>query len=410
MALPSLSSSSDTSTRALLGGDWRATPRPFPPIPVPGKSLQDYTPVKIKAGLAYADERRRAPQRKLSPLAEAAIRRYESACKDALLAKSQQESFDAISRLREYEKSLAYNTLLDGAGTEDMQKMMDKLIHWRRLELFARYGDYLVRICREFKKKAQLYETEFCDLLSKWDNYWTDINRSLQEEKPRWEERGKTGEVPNSDVKMHLAVKSACQHVGLDYTQILQAIRLYADQNELMHASVDELITRADWYALARQLSTDWAEVEAVVPEHLHWTTYLIKKLIRDMIADFFDLRVESAQPSSWIARPKLADQAIEARKESGEEASIRKARHQKHLDAAAKKYADNIKKGLEYRAAFKGSKDFKATLARLPASSKEPLMYPRASGKGKKRKGKSKRVASGDLPEGEARKTQKLC
>ena len=400
MSKPSTPRKPRPTTRELLGPNWDDSLY-IPNTPRPGKVMSDYSTENIKERLAYASNRRNNPKRKLTPLGEAALRRYEDACKDSLLAKTDEDRIFAASIPRRYERSIGLEKILDVSHTDDQQELIEKIGQWRIFEYHARYGAYLAIICNNIKEQARVHKTQDFEELHGWKKYWTDIAAKLNKEEPKWRQRkDHFVRVPLEEIKTWLAVDSACDHIGLDCEMTVQMIFLYADRNSMVH-KIEGLIENCKWSDLAKLLHRDLMEIEAVIPENLQWSIYLYKQLIGAQIKEFFDIDGRGNipdEPTSWTPKETTRERADFLRK-----LVVNKAEEQENLKQRdAMKWTKSIKMELENRvafmSAFKGSDLFK----QLSTSSTGDILSQET---GSSKANDDEGIASGELPDDATRK-----
>lgn len=208
-----------------------------PPKPLANKS--DYDTQRLKAALKYTDCTLRHQERKLSPVGMHALRLYKDACA-LLLDLEEGEAFDDkeelevakkewIATIRTYEELIQFWACLSTTRTSNAQQLQDELLNLQRTSFYARYGDYLAEACRELKNETEAKKVAGWQHLQK--AYWTDSDKKLAGEKDAYQ-RVLAGEMAHAECQTHLAVRAACDRVGLEMNDILSAIYHYALQNE----------------------------------------------------------------------------------------------------------------------------------------------------------------------------------
>ena len=385
------------STKEVLGQLYNDPPQDFPKLPIPGKVPSDYTRDKVLQGLVYASERLRNSKRKLSPLGELAIKKYEAACHDALNAETPEERMPFIADLRVYETAISAERMLQGADKPTAQIYQDELLRWRRLEFYARYGDYFKYACDELRQqnKPSL-------VIIKSSEKWSDIVLRLQAEKDKWQfmRENPRADVPVSEVQTHMAISTACNSLGWDFNETLETIKLYADRNSLFHSDLLDLIKSQDYNDLSEQLFQDLKDVDATLDASEELSKVILKKIIRALICEYYETEgvgVSLDKPQSWGRRPKLGEKsrALAEKDKRKDDIAARLEAMRLEKDAAeAEKEAEDLYAFLRAEENVKIWQSIRKEV--------DPTNIPSDPKKNRKC------VASSELPEGKAKKQQR--
>lgn len=222
-----------------------------------------------------------------------------------------------------------------------MQGLMARLVAFKQLEFFARYGDYLAIMCQNLKTKSHVNETFNHEQFSGWNNYWTDINRRLKEEP--WKEF-LTGELADRDlVKTHLAVNDASGLIGLDSESTMDLIGQYAQRNELMHLSIDVYIQRGKFSDLAVNLATDLKQLPVVIPPYLSHLESLYHALICSVIEENYTI-IDMENPHTRIPKATLAKVYMSMKRKEESAAEEAKKLREKVLKTAEARFEGKVK------------------------------------------------------------------
>lgn len=114
------------------------------------------------------------------------------------------------------------------AGDHSTQKLQDELLKLRRLQYYARYGDYAARVAHDVREITRKHNTEGWPLLSEisqWstiseiirgeEKEWSRISRDIHEEEIYWQAHGSGKNL--EAVKTTYAVWKRCRVNGMDF-------------------------------------------------------------------------------------------------------------------------------------------------------------------------------------------------
>ena len=246
---PSIRIRKRAATKVLLGSDYEEVIRTTPSPPVPMEKAEEYTLSRVKAGLLYADNILRNTIRKLSPLGQRALALYKENCATLLdlgegeLNENGEDAetlkLQLIAQIRSYEADLQYHGFMKLLPPANDQDLIDKILHLKRVEFYARYADILARFCTKLKVAANVNKTPGHRMLMA---YWTKTEKELNDELTSFNAY-RRGEVEKgSECKTTLAVYHACRHIGIEFDDMRSIISMYATQNSMLHEDLDNLV------------------------------------------------------------------------------------------------------------------------------------------------------------------------
>jgi hypothetical protein len=340
----------------------------FTSPPQPETTPSKYTKERVQEGIDYASARLLSTSRKPSPTTQKALAEYALACEDFL----KEESLEKLVDIRRMEQDLCEKKFLQALKDETQQELTTSLQELRRYQFLEQYGDYLEQACRKLKIAATKHHTSEWESLAHGQK-WTTISQNLKEEETEWKKSYYTHE---DRVKTTIAVKAACQHIGIDYDQAVKSLHLYAERNEKFHNSFNHDIERGKFSEVAHTLYNDLLEVERVCSLADVKEQILLETLIEELIESWFD-RFLPYEPSSWVPKQALLDEAV------GKNPEQRRARAAENKEQAEANAAAKVQK-------MAGNDQILAILMTLEPGQLTPKeLTPLADGKGKKRQSK---------------------
>ncbi|KAL6411504.1 hypothetical protein AUP68_05220 [Ilyonectria robusta] len=288
------------TTKSLLGSRYQEEVEEDPKWPLPLDDISEYTQARLKDGLAFVDHTQRNKKRKISPLSSHCLTLYQSAIKASLLGEdvSPDEYDHLLATIFTYEKDIYTNKFLrDPLGSDICSTMVERLAELRRYEFATRYGDHMQAVCDELKSKVQVEKPQHFEDIRVWNRFWTNINADLKQEHEDWVKWGfRSPYVSNKQVKTTLCVFNACNHMGLSFYHVLQAIQLYAGQNNLFHKSILRYIENGEWCRLAEMLFRDLRDLPVVTPSHLRKNIPVMETIINAIVDEYF-IRGDKERP-----------------------------------------------------------------------------------------------------------------
>lgn len=286
----------------------------MPPLPLVDNN---YTPEVLKERLAYAKMVLHDSERKLTPIGARALKLYENACErlldleDGEIGEQGGEELEEMksewkSTLRTFEQSMQYTACMIVTRSSDAQQLQDQLLLLQKAAFYARYGDVLAHVCKQLKAQAESRKVDGWEMLQK--RYWTDIDANLQEEKPAYN-RVLAGELAHNECLTHLAVAQACRHVGLNFNDMIQAIHLYSERNQVVHAGIISLIKDGFYMDLAKRLHDDFCDIPLLISADDANLIELMQHLVETIIDLLFDCdETEPDNYQMWAPTKELKD------------------------------------------------------------------------------------------------------
>lgn len=258
-------------------------------------SSDDYTIPKVIERLEYA---KRVEKRNISPRSEIFLQLYKDAAENALLVKDDEARQQFCIQLYRYDKFIHYNGFMSKKPTEQQQTLEQQLLKLKKLEYYARYGDYFARELAALRESAALLKTENHEELQQ---YWTVINTKMQYERKLFEKEGQglePGRMPTL-----LAIWNAAIEVKLPTERVEWVIQQYAERNLLVHSTVTELIQVGHWSKLAELLYNDEKDICLVIPPGMQEDIEKLSAIIRSLITKFFIIEEgDENDPMTWRA------------------------------------------------------------------------------------------------------------
>lgn len=335
------------STRAILGDIFQdIVTEPLSP-PEPLKDLGGYTDERLKKGLAFADGTLRNKKRQISPIATHLLTLYKNTVKDALDKANDDEDRDALVKtVAVFERDINNQRFLRGPPGSDMSSyLVQRLAELRRYEFAARYGDYMQHVCESLKCNAQAEKTQYFEQLQGWNRYWTDIANDIRSEGEAWEQwQLRTPGVQDEHVKTTLAVRFATSHMGLNFDHIISTIQMYAQRNELVHASIFHFVGKGQWNTLAKLLYRDLMELPTVIPHTLRHNIPVLQCCIQKLIDQYFTYdEDEPYEYEAWSPRPEAREKVKQMRAHEEQRAEALIKERKRLEESAVKKFNKEV-------------------------------------------------------------------
>ena len=274
---------------------------------MPVASVRENAP-KPEADLASYDEPalvrrvefgRQTVARKVSPRTDEFAQNYEAISSDTLDALRNDDISlnQKRAKLRSLDQAVHRDTSLMMVPKGNYKELMDNVQRLKRMEMLARYGDYLARDLNIFKKCAQ---KECKDDNVYLQEYWSVTAKQLKEEQ-RIE--AQEGEHANpARLTTLIAVKNVCHHMGIDLDQLLWTIDAYSERNLAFHSGFDELLQRGKYSQAAKVLYVDIQDLERLYKdeEPARNLNYLGKILLQLRDRFFNVSSIEADNPEAW--------------------------------------------------------------------------------------------------------------
>ena len=193
-----------------------------PPVPTPPNEIDDYTEDRLRQGLQFADMMLRNKQKRVSPLPGHCLAIYAAAIRAVLEEdfEHDDEKNNLLSTIMMYERDIQTMVFLRGPDGEYQADLIVSLVRLRASELWARYHPYVKRT-----------DVEDCAHWYRFYDYWKGVNDSIGQERTFWARRTlRDSTVTDDDVKTTLAIYNACEHMAIDFNNVLQVIARCANR------------------------------------------------------------------------------------------------------------------------------------------------------------------------------------
>jgi len=269
-----------------------------PAYPAAENSPLDYGVDQLQIRVDYAKTLKR---RKVTPRTSYFATEYLNASENALAAEQDPSmSEDAKQELRErvhqFDKRMKCNESLWYIPNRAVQTFCDNISRPRKLEFYARYGDYLSRNVK-FLKYATKEHEHLRQHQSVFKQYWTSIANIIGDERKMQQEDKKTWNIPTID-----AVESCAFAMGIPSERIFGAIKEYGERDSLFQPDLDPLLYRGKHYNVAEMLSQDYQDLEALSQKGDDHASASMQSLILWIRDQLFTLRKgDEAWPGKWI-------------------------------------------------------------------------------------------------------------
>lgn len=237
-----------------------------PPRPEPHP--KDYSDARVQAGINYAEHRLNSTKRKPSPILEKLLLIYKGACSEFLHQKKFENVRQSklLSEIRGYEEEMARRPWVSAVGDEYTESLQRELVKLRRLQFFARYGDYTHRVAHQLRDSTGREQTENWKEIS-GTFQWSNISQRITTEADHWKLYGSSKDI--NEVKTTYAVYQGCQKTGLNFKQALTAIDTYGARNEAFHNPINNLVAEGRWTDIATTLAEDLRDLASTMPIEL---------------------------------------------------------------------------------------------------------------------------------------------
>ena len=372
-----------SQTDALVSNAFDACELTTAARPQPEADLSAYTPARLQQSLMYAKSF--LGQRNISPRSETFMVVYKEEVEATLQAQSTDEKILGASAVRLCEKLVEKNSFLRLQRPAEESNMEHNLLQLRELQYYARYGDYVKIIPLQLRRIASESKMGRWELLS-GRHYWTTIAKRLVEEQKILEERRSPWNDPSSlKIGTIIAIKMACEELGISEELARWSIEEYGIRNSLFHQEAERLKASGDFPQYAKVLKADLDDIDTVFSEFRSETDKAaLRSIIQREIKRWFDTSLDEDEPVSWIPSKELQDTFVA-------------------MKAAKVKGSSMLNGGeMEKGAAIEQTQQADAE-SHAPALSAGPGLEVPASGKSSK-----KRVASTEEPRGSERSTVK--
>lgn len=276
--------------------------------PVPGDSPTVYTADRIQAGLNFAQSRLKSTTRKVSPVTEGLLTIYTGACTDYLSQWHQTKTTDVtlINEIRNYEKDMQESRWIKSTPDLQTQELHDNLLELRRVQYYARYGDYAQRVAHLVRSKAQTLAIEGWERLS-GTFQWSEIAKALKQESAVWKE---FGSMYPSQTPTTIALYNACLALAITPDSAISAIRTYGERCNVVHSSFDQLLQSESFSQIAQIIHDDLRDLHSIIPGAPGWDQEesFMRATIIELKTSWFDTSFGDDTPGNWIASVTLQE------------------------------------------------------------------------------------------------------
>ncbi|KAI9769013.1 MAG: hypothetical protein M1839_003843 [Geoglossum umbratile] len=290
----------------LIVGRKRASTISYKP-PKPESSPDGYTPDRIQVGIAYATQRLQSKTRKPSPNSEKILVLYRGACEEYLEHEEagfkNVKKIDLLSEIRSMESDLCTKNWLQVADSHKSQILQEDLIRFRKLEYYARYGDYAQRLAHSLRKETGSKKTEGWELLS-GAKQWSDISDAIQGEAEWWKKYGSSK--GTEEVQHIYAVYLGCMDIGIDYNRMIQTIHTYGARNTAFHSLIPKLIAEGQFGKVADILYNDLQELSSIMPPDLEEEEDFMRATLLELRDKWFKRDYNPDAPFGWTPTDEL--------------------------------------------------------------------------------------------------------
>lgn len=295
-------------------------PNPLQP-PEYRKDPRDYTPERLKHGIAYAKQRL---TRDLTPITGAFMQQYLEAYQNAVKSPNAK----TVGVVQFADKMLHSEVILQREFHH--KPVFEELQKLREMEFLCNYGDYLRGHTTELRQNATINKEVirgFGHLSA--NNRWTDIARALKVELT-------SGQDPQTGVRR--AVYDTCLTFDFDIDHMLWVVETYAERCNNVHNDVADLIEKMYWADLAVVIHRDLKELPNVIPlsrqhEYEKWEEAII--ICRDRYFDPSALG-KPDDPKTWLPANKALEKIAKARAAQ----DAKQLKKQKQTEAEARQQA----------------------------------------------------------------------
>ena len=204
---------------------------------------------------------------------------------------------DLLSEIRSMESDMCTRLWLQAADSHATQILQEDLIKLRRMEYYARYGDYSQRLAHHLRDETNLRKSEGWELLS-GANRWSEISNAIHGEAEWWQEWGSSRGTEN--VKTIYAVYLGCKDI--------QAIHMYGTRNETFHSSIPDLVKRAQFARVAEILYLDLKDLSSIMPLNMQREEEFMRAVVLELIDNWFKKDYDPDTPGSWTPTENLIE------------------------------------------------------------------------------------------------------
>lgn len=276
-----------------------------------------YTESRVQAGIEYANRRLGSTTRKPSPNQEKILVIYRLACQDFLSQSKagfqHDTKLELLSEIRGYEDDISKLSWIKATGDEKEQEMRDEILKLRRLQYYARYGDYAQRIAHELGDKTRAQDTKKWEMLTE-EYKWAEISERIREEEAHWKKYGSSKGL--DEIETTYAVRIGCIATGTDFDQTVWAIHTYGARNTAVHSDLNDLVAEGKYSDIATTLYQDLHDLPSAMPIDLLDDEMYMRATLIELRDKWFDIDDdETNKPSSWFPTSALREEHRDCKK-----------------------------------------------------------------------------------------------
>ncbi|MCJ1430743.1 hypothetical protein MMC27_000093 [Xylographa pallens] len=223
--------------------------------PKPENHPSKYMGGRVRGGKEYAIRRLNSETQMPSPTLKKLLCIYLLACEAVLDHVKEGElepSTEVISEIRQYEVEMSEKNWYSAAGRgAASHKLEEDVIELRRLQYFARYGDYVKIMAHRVRKEVMSQQTEGEEKVSGQRSYaeLAELAEMLHKEAEYYDKNASKSAPGQASTSQ--AVCAACMAVGIDFHQTRLAIYAYGERCDALHNNIFTLVEK-DWSQAAK--------------------------------------------------------------------------------------------------------------------------------------------------------------
>ena len=281
------------------------------PMPQPEPTIEAYGIGRVLRAKADAEQRLSSITRKPSPLTKTSLKIYQAACNTYLLAA--ESNFANVDRkaickeIQEYEDAFNKRYHMEIEKDQQIEEMKKELVGLRKIQLLARYGDYLAMICNELQTASEA--NKLVDAALMGTGKWAAIAKRAESELAQMKDRNDLELGPwisknGQPLRTLSAIEEASRKAGIAFLPALYAVTQYGERNLLVHRDFKSMIKAGHFNELAEVLHADLTDIPAVFEDKEMQHRAFLTAILDKIIAQWYDrISPFEATPAAW--RPK---------------------------------------------------------------------------------------------------------
>jgi len=248
---------------------------------------------------------------------------YLGACEDYLARDGEEcpggSAKDVVKEIQFYEGQFSSQHCFALATDDATQQLQDERVKLRRLDIFARYSDYMKRISSNLTSRTSERTPDIGKASS--DYQWSETSKKLKAEEPWWKEYGTTK--GTEAVKTTYSIHKICRDCRIDLNKVIQAIHTYSGQTG--HSLLDDLLRDANFHEIAITLQRDHKVLASIMPAGMGTEEEFIRTVVLELCDRWFQINVADGgsgmeKPWSWWGKEKLQHDHAERKTSAKEE------------------------------------------------------------------------------------------